>query len=63
MMFCQFLLYSIVTQFPPPTHTTQTHTHIHIFFHTLFSIMFHHKSLDIVPFAVPQDLIAYPGSW
>ena len=49
-MFCQFLLYSKVTQL----------YNIDILFLTLSSIMFHHNWLDIVSCAIQQDFIAYP---
>ena len=45
-VLCQFLLCSKVTQ-----------SYIYILFLTLSSIMFHHKWLDIVPYAMQQDLI------
>ena len=48
-----FLPYSTQTQ-------TQSKIDIYILFPTLFSIMLHHKWLDIVPSAIKQDLIAYP---
>ena len=38
-----------------------SHTHIHLLFVILFSIMFYHKWLDIVPCAIRQDHIAYLG--
>ena len=50
-MFCEFLLYRKVTQ---------SFTHTHILFLVLSSIMFYHKWLIIVPFAIQQGLIAYP---
>ena len=34
----------------------------YILFIVLSSIVFYHKWLDIVPFAVQKDLIAYPFS-
>ena len=49
-MFCQFLLYNKVTQL---------YIYIYILYLTLSSIMFYHKWLDIAPFAIQQDLIAY----
>ena len=52
-LFCQFMLYSKVTQ-------SYIYIYIYVFFFTLSSIMFHHKSLDRVPWAIQQDLIAYP---
>ena len=48
-MFCQFLLYSEVTQLYIYMHS----------FSTLSSIMFHYRRLDIVPCAIQQTLIAY----
>ena len=50
-VFCQFLLYS---------QATQSHIHKYSLFPTLSSIMFHHKWLDTVSWAIQQDLIAYP---
>ena len=49
-MFCQFLLYSKVTQL---------YMYMHSFFH---NIIYHVPSqvIDIVPFAIQWDLIAYP---
>ena len=47
-LVCQFLLYS---------KGTQSRIHRYILFLTLSSIIFHHKWLDIVPWAVQQDLI------
>ena len=44
-MFCQFLLYSKVTQL---------YIYIHSFFFALSSIMFHHKWLDKIPCAIHQ---------
>ena len=49
-MFCQFLLYSKVTQ---------SYIYMHILFLTLSSIRFHHKCLAMVPCAIQQNLIAY----
>ena len=46
-MFCQFLLHSKVAQY----------IHIHSFFSTLSSIMFHPKWLDRVPCAIQQVLL------
>ena len=54
-IFCPFLLYSKVTQL-----YIYIYTHTHILFLTLSSIIFHHKSLDIAPCAIQQDLNAYP---
>ena len=50
-VFCQFLLYS---------QATQSHIRKYSLFPTLSSIMFHHKWLDTVSWAIQQDLIAYP---
>ena len=47
-MFCQFMLYSKVTE---------SYKYIYSFSHI---IMFHHKWLDIAPCAIQQNLIAYP---
>ena len=44
-MFCQFLLYIKVTQF---------YIYVYIPFLTLSSIMFHHKWLGIVPYAITE---------
>ena len=38
---------------------TQLYIYIHSFFFTLPSIVFRHKWLDIVPYAVQQNLIAF----
>ena len=46
-MFCQFLLYSKVTQ-----------SYIKIHSVSVSSIMFHPRRLDIVPCAVQQDRVA-----
>ena len=46
-MFCQFLLYSKMTQ-------------LCVYIYSLSSIMVYPKRLDLVPCAVQQDLIAYP---
>ena len=54
-VFCQFLLFSKVTQFVCVCVYTQA-----FFFLDCSSIMFYHKWLDIVPCAIQQDLIAYP---
>ena len=54
-MFCQFLLYSKVTQV-----YIYIYIYIYILFLTLSSIMFLHEWLDIVPCATQKDLIAYP---
>ena len=54
-MFCQFLLYSKMTQL-------YIHLYIYMYICTFFfsySIMFYHKWLDIVPGAIQQDFIAY----
>ena len=53
-VFCQFLLYSKMTQ---------SHIHIYILFLTLSSIMLHHKWLDIVPCAIQQDIIVTWNTW
>ena len=37
-----------------------SYTHMYILFLTLYSIMFHHEHLGIVPCATWQELIAYP---
>ena len=50
-MFCQFLPYS---------KAAQSYIYKYIIFLKLSSIMFDHKCLDVVPYAVQQDLIAYP---
>ena len=55
-MFCQFLLYSKVTQ---SCTYTYTHVYIHILFLTLSSITFHHKWLDIFLCAVQQDFKSF----
>ena len=47
-LFCQFLLYSKVG----------SHTSRHTLFLILSFIMFHHKWLDIVPYAIQQTLTA-----
>ena len=50
-MLCQFLLYSKVTQL---------YIYIYLLFLTSSSTMLHHKWLDVVPYAIQQDLTAYP---
>ena len=55
-MLCQFLLYSLVTQY------MYMCVYIYIyefFFLILSSLMFYPKRLDIVPCTIEQDLIAY----
>ena len=52
-MFCQFLLYSKVTQ-----SYVYIYVYTYILFLTLSSIMFHHKWLDIVLCAIQQCYIA-----
>ena len=48
IMFCQFLLYSKVTQ-----------SYIYTHFLILSSIMLYHKWLDVVPCAIHRDLTAF----
>ena len=57
-MFCQFLLYSKVTQFY--IYVCMYINYIYSFFLILSSIMFQHKWLDIVSCAIQQEFIAYP---
>ena len=63
LVFCQFLLHSKVTQSHVYiyiyTHSF-SHSILHILFLILSLIMLHHKRLDIVSYAIQQDLIAYP---
>ena len=50
-VFCQFPLYNKVIH-------TYIHIYTHILFLTLSSIVFHHKWLDMVPYAIGQDFTA-----
>ena len=65
-MLCYFLLCSKVTghvmhiYVKKENHLFNIYIYTHIPFLILSSIIFYPKRLDIVPYAVQQDLLAYP---